>query len=144
MILIILLCALICALALNTAIRCFLRCPPSQPVLLPQTQQDLNNNLQQKNKINSAPILEALPTLVYSADMKVKIAGAEAECAICLSEFMEGEGIRVLGRCSHGFHSLCIQEWLSSHSSCPTCRSSCIPESPPPSSPSQQITDQHN
>ncbi|KAJ9706425.1 hypothetical protein PVL29_001770 [Vitis rotundifolia] len=69
----------------------------------------------------------APPTLVFSSGMK--LAGAEAECAICLSEFVEGEGIRVMGQCKHGFHVQCIQEWLSSHSSCPTCRGSCLPTS---------------
>lgn len=52
--------------------------------------------------------------------------GEEAECAICLSEFVEGEGIKVLGECNHVFHVQCIQQWLNSHSSCPTCRSSCL------------------
>ncbi|XP_038680423.1 RING-H2 finger protein ATL79-like [Tripterygium wilfordii] len=63
-------------------------------------------------------------TLVFSAGMK--LAGTEVECAICLSEFAEGEGIQVLGRCKHGFHMQCIQKWLSSQSSCPTCRRSCL------------------
>ncbi|KAK8280959.1 hypothetical protein V6Z12_D09G208700 [Gossypium hirsutum] len=75
-----------------------------------------------------AALMVAAPTLVYTSGMK--LAGAEAECAICLSEFVEGEGIQVLAKCNHGFHVQCIQRWLSSRSSCPTCRCSCL--SPPP------------
>ncbi|KAL5551201.1 hypothetical protein UlMin_001377 [Ulmus minor] len=125
MILIILLCALICALALNTAIRCFLR---SQDHDLPRSHHQQQTIQQQKTTVNSAAAsLEGAPVLVYSAGMKVKLAGEEAECAICLSEFEEGESLRVMPSCRHGFHHHCIFQWLSSHSSCPTCRSSCLP-----------------
>lgn len=128
-ILIALLCALICALALNTAIRWFLRSGNHSQRNLPQTQPQLQQQQQQKRNIKggTAPLVVA-PTLTYSAGMK--LGGAEADCAICLSEFEEGEGIRVLGRCNHGFHVHCIEQWLSSHSSCPTCRSSCLASSP--------------
>ncbi|WCJ26682.1 RING/U-box superfamily protein [Euphorbia peplus] len=119
MILIILLCALICALALNTAIRCFLR--GGGPSRLPQTLRELEDK--PDIEAGAAPPVVA-PTVVYSAGMK--LGGAEAECAICLSEFMGGEDIRVLGSCKHGFHVSCVQQWLSSHSSCPTCRRSCL------------------
>ncbi|KAF5176250.1 Ring-h2 finger protein atl73 [Thalictrum thalictroides] len=68
----------------------------------------------------------------------MKLAGVEpsadaaaAECAICLSEFVQGEGIRILPKCKHGFHVKCIEAWLSAHVSCPTCRTTCIPPSPP-------------
>lgn len=45
-----------------------------------------------------------------------------SECAICLAEFQEGDEIRVMPQCGHGFHSACIDAWLVSHSSCPSCR----------------------
>lgn len=69
--------------------------------------------------------MEEPAAVVFAAGMK--LAGAEAECAICLSEFVEGEGIRVLEKCKHGFHVQCIRKWLDSRSSCPTCRSICHP-----------------
>lgn len=125
MIVIILFCAIICGLALNAAIRCFLRGRRSsrQPPRLSEVQQEMDS-MADANKLVVAP-----PTLVFSSGMK--LAGAEAECAICLSEFVEGEGIRVMGQCKHGFHVHCIQKWLSLHSSCPTCRGSCLPTSAP-------------
>ncbi|OMO95178.1 Zinc finger, RING-type [Corchorus capsularis] len=137
MVLIILFCALICSLALNAAIRCFLRGDGGRSRQfrrgnnnnnLPLTQQELE---QQRKPVTEAAALRmmAAPTLIYTTGLK--LAGTEAECAICLSEFVEGEGIQVLAKCKHGFHVQCIQQWLSSHSSCPTCRSSCL--SPPPS-----------
>ncbi|OAY70443.1 RING-H2 finger protein ATL72 [Ananas comosus] len=53
-------------------------------------------------------------------------AAEGAECAICLGEFAEGEKVRVLPTCRHGFHVRCIDTWLAAHSSCPTCRSSLL------------------
>lgn len=131
---IVLLCALMCALALNAAIRCFLRGghhPPPDHTFPQNQQQQQQLHHQRKSTLEKDAAddpLGAAPTLVFTAGMK--LAGTEAECAICLSEFMEGEGIRVLGRCKHGFHAQCIEKWFSSHSSCPTCRRSCLPASP--------------
>jgi hypothetical protein len=47
-------------------------------------------------------------------------------CAICLGEFADGETVRVLPRCAHGFHVRCVDTWLLSHDSCPTCRGSVL------------------
>ncbi|KAI0520234.1 hypothetical protein KFK09_007705 [Dendrobium nobile] len=44
------------------------------------------------------------------------------ECSVCLSEFIEGEYLRLLPKCSHAFHLHCIDIWLRSHSNCPLCR----------------------
>ncbi|CAK8573424.1 unnamed protein product [Lathyrus sativus] len=41
---------------------------------------------------------------------------------ICLSDFAAGDEIRVLPHCGYGFHVACIDTWLESHSSCPSCR----------------------
>ncbi|KAJ0049463.1 hypothetical protein Pint_14952 [Pistacia integerrima] len=126
LVLIILFCALTCALALNAAIRCFLRGSSQQRS--PESSDRLSAH-QRKPTIEVAETsLVAAPTLVYSAGMK--LAGEEAECVICLSEFVEGDVIQVLERCKHGFHVQCIQQWLSSHHSCPTCRCTCLSSSP--------------
>ncbi|KAG8085924.1 hypothetical protein GUJ93_ZPchr0010g9103 [Zizania palustris] len=61
--------------------------------------------------------LRSIPVEVYS--------GGEATddvCAICIGEFADGEKVRVLPRCGHGFHVRCVDSWLVSHGSCPTCR----------------------
>lgn len=44
------------------------------------------------------------------------------ECAVCLSVFEDGEEVRILPKCKHSFHALCIDKWLFSHSDCPLCR----------------------
>jgi hypothetical protein len=44
------------------------------------------------------------------------------ECSICLSEFNEETELRLL-KCDHGFHKICIDEWLIKYNNnCPVCR----------------------
>ncbi|KAL7164857.1 hypothetical protein ACSBR2_040699 [Camellia fascicularis] len=43
-------------------------------------------------------------------------------CSTCLSEFQEGESLRLLPKCRHAFHVKRIDAWLKSHSNCPLCR----------------------
>ncbi|XP_002442771.2 RING-H2 finger protein ATL74 [Sorghum bicolor] len=57
---------------------------------------------------------------------KMPVAVYGAECAICLGEFADGDAVRLLPRCRHGFHVHCIDTWLSAHSSCPICRDSLL------------------
>ncbi|KAG0497626.1 hypothetical protein HPP92_002317 [Vanilla planifolia] len=48
---------------------------------------------------------------------------AVADCSVCLSEFRDGELVRLLPVCGHAFHVPCIDEWLREHVNCPLCRS---------------------
>ncbi|XWS74987.1 hypothetical protein CRYUN_Cryun01aG0046100 [Craigia yunnanensis] len=48
-------------------------------------------------------------------------------CAVCLSQFEEGEELRTLPECLHSYHAPCIDMWLYSHSSCPMCRTDATP-----------------
>ncbi|KAL4199715.1 hypothetical protein AMTRI_Chr03g146250 [Amborella trichopoda] len=50
------------------------------------------------------------------------------ECAVCLSEFAGEELLRLLPICNHAFHPVCIDQWLSSHTTCPVCRGNLVPE----------------
>ncbi|XP_004494894.1 RING-H2 finger protein ATL3-like [Cicer arietinum] len=67
-------------------------------------------------------LLKSLPVTVYQSD------GLELmECAVCLSEVVEGEKVRILGKCNHVFHVDCIDMWFHSHSTCPLCRTTVEP-----------------
>jgi hypothetical protein len=48
---------------------------------------------------------------------------ANVDCPICLGEYEEGEWLKLLPSCKHGFHVSCIDKWFQLHSSCPLCRS---------------------
>uniref|UniRef100_A0A7N0T9E9 RING-type E3 ubiquitin transferase n=1 Tax=Kalanchoe fedtschenkoi TaxID=63787 RepID=A0A7N0T9E9_KALFE len=114
MVLSVLLCALICSLGLNSIIRCALRC--SRLLSIPGEQRSTrlaNTGIKKK-------ALKRFLTISYSAGLN--IPNLDTECVICLSEFATCERVRILPKCHHGFHVCCIDKWLRSHSSCPTCR----------------------
>ncbi|XP_062233409.1 RING-H2 finger protein ATL3-like [Phragmites australis] len=68
-----------------------------------------------------ASVLQSLPISVYGG--AAADGGKEAlECAVCLSEVADGEKVRALPKCGHGFHVECIDMWFHSHDTCPLCR----------------------
>lgn len=118
MVLSVLLCALICSLGLNSIIRCALRC--SNIVGAESGEGGESTPAKLANTGIKKKALKTFPIVSYAADLKLH--NLDTECAICLSDFATGEKVRVLPKCNHGFHVKCIDKWLNSHSSCPTCR----------------------
>jgi len=48
-------------------------------------------------------------------------------CSICIDEFEQGEKIRLLPRCGHGYHTECILPWLTERQGCcPLCKTSVL------------------
>ena len=88
--------------------------------------------------------LQALPTVSWRPEQSKEVddeEGERPECAICLAEFAPGDEVRVLPTCGHGFHAACVDVWLLSSSTCPSCRRALVvaaaqlpaaTESPPP------------
>ncbi|CAL4968771.1 unnamed protein product [Urochloa decumbens] len=79
-------------------------------------------------------VLRSLPVTVYRA--AAAAPGSETkeavECAVCLAELEDGEAVRFLPRCGHGFHAECVDTWLASHTTCPLCRLTVAkPDAPP-------------
>ncbi|CAL5388354.1 unnamed protein product [Camellia sinensis] len=108
-----LLCALICALGLNSIVRCALRC--SQRLAFENPDRTAARLATTGLKRDA---LSQIPVVVYMSGLDTPTT----DCPICLGEFVEGEKVRILPKCNHGFHIKCIDTWLVSHSSCPTCR----------------------
>ncbi|XP_023512393.1 RING-H2 finger protein ATL78-like [Cucurbita pepo subsp. pepo] len=136
MVLSVLLCALICSLGLNSIIRCALKC-----------SRFVVSDDPHPSSTTSAPVgvhkkaIKSFTMVQFSPDLN--LPGLDSECVICLSDFVDGEKLRLLPKCNHGFHVKCIDKWLSSHSSCPKCRQCLVqtsqkiagvsgPASPPP------------
>ncbi|XP_071706771.1 RING-H2 finger protein ATL80-like [Rutidosis leptorrhynchoides] len=111
-----LLCALICVLGLLAVARCaWLRRGSTATARRNPSQLTANKGIKKK-------IVQALPKFVYEKEKHDAVKLACGDCAICLSEYADGDEIRVLPQCGHGFHVGCIDLWLNSHSSCPSCR----------------------
>lgn len=70
------------------------------------------------------PTINSLPITKFKKKEQEQEPNTSAtDCAVCLGEFEEGEMLKHLPNCGHGFHSCCIDTWLESHSNCPLCRS---------------------
>ncbi|CAA2945564.1 RING-H2 finger ATL13 [Olea europaea subsp. europaea] len=69
--------------------------------------------------------IDTLPVFNYKEIIGVK---DPFDCAVCLCEFEAEDKLRLLPKCSHAFHMDCIDTWLLSHSTCPLCRASLIPD----------------
>ncbi|XP_052195680.1 RING-H2 finger protein ATL80-like [Diospyros lotus] len=106
-----LLCAVICVIGLIAVARCA------------WMRQNTASSSAAPSKGLKKKVLQALPKFTYDeAAAAAGRGGGGAECAICLAEYAEGDEIRVLPQCGHGFHAVCVDTWLGSHSSCPSCR----------------------
>uniref|UniRef100_A0A804P3U6 sucrose synthase n=1 Tax=Zea mays TaxID=4577 RepID=A0A804P3U6_MAIZE len=65
-----------------------------------------------------AAAIASYPKVAFSS----RAAEADAMCSICLSEYRDGETLRVMPECRHGFHVACLDAWLSRSASYPVCR----------------------
>lgn len=69
-----------------------------------------------------AGMVRTLPIHTYTAEQaRMEVAEEEKCCAICMDEFREGDKQRMLP-CFHRFHAGCVDQWLRTKGSCPTCK----------------------
>ncbi|XP_021758231.1 RING-H2 finger protein ATL73-like [Chenopodium quinoa] len=115
----VLLFALLCTLGLNSLVRCATHCCTGHHH---HHRQELGNTyvgaISQGLKRST---IRQIPTTIYDIATSVMMS---TDCMICLGEFIQGENVKVLPKCKHGYHSKCIDTWLLSRSTCPTCRQS--------------------
>ncbi|KAJ4958503.1 hypothetical protein NE237_025614 [Protea cynaroides] len=107
----------------------FLLKPPRRDPVDSEHATALQGQLQQLFNLHDAGVdqsfIDALPVFVYKAIIGVK---NPFDCAVCLCEFEADDKLRLLPKCSHAFHMECIDTWLLSHSTCPLCRGSLLPD----------------
>nr|GMC56178.1 RING-H2 finger protein ATL13-like [Ipomoea batatas]GMD24979.1 RING-H2 finger protein ATL13-like [Ipomoea batatas] len=91
----------------------------------------LQGQLQQLFHLHDAGVdqsfIDTLPIFNYKAIIGLKNQN-HFDCAVCLCEFEGEDNLRLLPKCSHAFHMECIDTWLLSHSTCPLCRASLLPD----------------
>ncbi|KQJ97699.1 RING-H2 finger protein ATL74 [Brachypodium distachyon] len=61
----------------------------------------------------------SLPVVPYAG---ATTKGQERDCPVCLEEFGDDDGVKVVPACGHVFHAACIDRWLGVRNSCPVCR----------------------
>lgn len=134
-----LLCGLVVVLAVHAVVRCAFRVtrrvcygqdeePPGGGGDAPAASSSPSCQAGARRK--RGPRTGLPPWIVYSREVELTGCGA-AECAICLTEFLQGDRVRALPHCNHGFHVRCIDRWLAARQTCPTCRRA--PFAPKPS-----------
>jgi hypothetical protein len=47
-----------------------------------------------------------------------------SSCLICLDHYIDNDKIRVLSKCKHIYHKICIDKWVQKNNTCPICRTS--------------------
>ncbi|CAM0904413.1 unnamed protein product [Alopecurus aequalis] len=85
-------------------------------------------------------VVATFPIVSYREIKDHKIGRDVLECAVCLTEFEEGDDLRLLPHCSHAFHPECIDPWLEGRVTCPLCRANLEKPPPPPAPPSPEKT----
>eukprot|EP00045_Choanoeca_perplexa_P001944 m.22395 g.22395 ORF g.22395 m.22395 type:complete len:246 (+) comp11245_c0_seq1:147-884(+) len=67
--------------------------------------------------------LQLEPSCARRSSTKLSPTLVLHDCAICLESSDESDKSFVkLRRCGHVFHQACVDEWLSTHNTCPMCR----------------------
>jgi len=108
-------CSILCALVVSAVVRrCILR-RRRWPEIDVDAEGDKGGTCKKFD-------IKELPTTVYRAGSPL----AGMDCPICLAEFVEGEKVRILPECCHSFHMDCIDTWVVSNASCPSCRHSLL------------------
>ncbi|KAK8604872.1 hypothetical protein V6N13_082339 [Hibiscus sabdariffa] len=110
----------------------FLMRPPNREAEDIDNVTALQGQLQQLFHLHDAGVdqsfIDTLPVFHYKAIIGVK---NPFDCAVCLCEFEPEDKLRLLPKCSHAFHMDCIDTWLLSHSTCPLCRATLLPDLSP-------------
>ncbi|KAJ4833132.1 hypothetical protein Tsubulata_006240 [Turnera subulata] len=116
---------------LHLLVRFLLRPPNRDPDELEDVTA-FQGQLQQLFHLHDAGVdqtfIDTLPVFHYKAIIGLK---NPFDCAVCLCEFETEDKLRLLPKCSHAFHMECIDTWLLSHSTCPLCRASLVPDFSP-------------
>jgi hypothetical protein len=106
---------------------------PKNASVDPERIEDDNAfELETDNGVSTPKSTAELPSndmsIVEQALESTTISGSEYSisctmCSICIDDFEEGEKVRVLPRCRHGFHLECIKPWLMERQGCcPLCK----------------------
>ncbi|KAM0876999.1 hypothetical protein ACQ4PT_035786 [Festuca glaucescens] len=128
------LCFLLCVVGLALVARCSRLCNPSAFSVDAMPAKVPCRGIKKK-------ALQSLPTVSWRPETEQReMEGEVPECAIYLAEFASGDEVRVLPTCGHGFHATCVDVWLLSSSTCPSCRRALVVAVQPATEPPTMTT----
>lgn len=71
----------------------------------------------------NVPVVPSPEQIDAATTLRAARAEDEREaCAVCQENYTEGQAIRSLNHCNHGFHRNCIDPWFERNVHCPVCR----------------------
>mmetsp|Transcript_6338 Transcript_6338/g.11307 ORF Transcript_6338/g.11307 Transcript_6338/m.11307 type:complete len:622 (-) Transcript_6338:71-1936(-) len=83
-----------------------------------------SHQVQRVQRMSKAQIDREFPPFAFSpaaATTGEDDRAAEDQCCICLVDFESGDSMRKLP-CEHQYHADCVDRWIATHDSCPSCR----------------------
>ncbi|KAL8216217.1 hypothetical protein R6Q57_023054 [Mikania cordata] len=86
---------------------------------------------------------ELLPVIVFKESFSV----TDTICSVCLGDYQAEDRLQCIPACKHAFHVECIDSWLSTHTTCPLCRTSllvCSPTEPQPTNDTTTTNEENN
>lgn len=96
---------------------------PSRTVYMDSTSTDDDDEVVEGGGVGIGnALLKTFPTFAYSVRRPPKMGKGSPFCVVCQFKFRDGQMVRWLPECDHLFHRSCIDEWLTSHKTCPYCR----------------------
>ncbi|KAF5806418.1 putative transcription factor C2H2 family [Helianthus annuus] len=82
---------------------------------------------------------EMLPVVVFKESFSV----TDTICSVCLGDYQAEDRLQQIPACKHAFHVECIDNWLSTHTTCPLCRLSLLASSPTEPQPTNDTVTTH-
>lgn len=89
---------------------------------VPTSTPDLNISRTRSRGVDQS-VIDTFPAIGFATVKILRTSKSPLECAICISEFVDDDILRLLPGCRHVFHTDCIDTWLENHVTCPVCRS---------------------
>lgn len=87
---------------------------------LEETLGKVSKGLKQE-QINKIPEIQWQTDDPNFGEALEKSGLADEKCMICFEEFKNGDKIKVIQMCKHGFHTDCLTTWLNKEKRCPMC-----------------------
>jgi hypothetical protein len=67
-------------------------------------------------------VIPSTQQIATGTTVATAVMNLESPCAVCQDSMVSGNSVRRLNRCTHTFHTACIDTWFQRNVHCPVCR----------------------